>query len=53
MNKGQAFYRGERVVFSAVVLNPHSRQPEYLVVYEGEARWVRQVELSHVVYWVA
>ncbi len=52
MNKGQAFYQGERVVFTSMVVNPHSCQPEYLVVFEGKARWVRQADLSHIVYWL-
>ena len=53
MNKGQAFYNGEQVVFTSVVLNPHSRQAEYLIAYDGKALWVKQHELSFIVYWIA
>jgi hypothetical protein len=53
MNQGQAFYLGDRVIFTAAVINPHSRQMEYLIAYDGKAMWVRQHELDFIVYYVA
>lgn len=53
MNQGQAFYNGDRVIFTSVVLNPHSRQLEYLIAYDGKAMWVKQHELCLIVYYVA
>lgn len=53
MNKGQAFYQGERVYFTEVVINPWTRQAEYLIAYDGKARWVRQSDLTLIVYHIA
>ena len=53
MNKGYAFYLGERVYFSEVLVNVWSGEAEYLIAWGSEPRWVKQHELSLIVYLVA
>lgn len=52
MDKGQAFYQGDRVYFSEAIINPWTREAEYLINWGSEGRWVKQSELSLIVYWV-
>lgn len=51
--KGQAFYQGDRVFFTETVINPWSCQLEYLISHNNEAVWVRQTDLTQIVYLIA
>lgn len=50
MNKGSALFNGERVFFISTVLNPWTRQLDFLIALNGKAHWVRADELSDVRY---
>jgi len=50
MNKGTAVYQSERVFFTSTVLNPWTRQLDFLIVLNGQAHWVRADELKYIQY---
>lgn len=49
--RGTAKYRGELVVFTETVLNPWTRQLDFLVSYEG-GRWIGAKHLDDIVYYI-
>lgn len=49
--QGTARYNGELVVFTETVLNPWTRQLDFLVSYEG-GRWIGYKELDDVVFYI-
>lgn len=53
MNKGSALFNGERVFFTNTVLNPWTRQLDFLIALHGKAHWVRADELSDVRYLIS
>ena len=50
MNKGTAIYQGETVSFTECLKNSWANRLEYLIVLSNKAIWVRDDELSAIIY---
>lgn len=51
MNRGFAIYQGEKVYFCDVIV--FCNKATYLIAWGGEAIWVKQEDLSQIVFLIA
>ena len=49
--QGTARYNGELVIFTETVLNPWTRQLDFLIAFEG-GRWIGAKDLDAIVYYI-
>jgi hypothetical protein len=52
MNNGTAIFQGERIWFSSTLLNQWSGELEYLIAYQSESFWVKEHQISSVVFYI-